>query len=723
MAVIAGSVVVLGTMRASAGTLDLNAWYVLVNRNSGKVLDDRSFATDDGAAVVQWARHGGDNQQWRFIDAGGGYYRLQNRHSGKILDDYNWSKTASTDLVQWSDLNGANQQFQMAESSDGYVRLINRFSGMAVEVQDVSKADGGKVVQYPDWGGANQQWQLVPVGRASVTATAGADGTTQATSGTRPSPASSPAADDAMAAVAAMQPGWNLGNALDAVGPDETAWGNPRITKTLLDNVRAQGFNSIRIPVTWSAHQSAASPYTVDAAYLARVKEVVDWALADGFYVMINVHHDSWQWIEKMSSDHTNVLNRYNALWTQIAATLRTESPKLTFESVNEPRFAGASDAQSAQLLNEVNTSFHRIVRQSGGNNATRLLVLPTLNTSADQGPVNDLASTFKQLNDRNLIATVHFYGYWPFSVNIGGFTRFDTQAEKNIQDAFDHVYDAFVANGIPVITGEYGLLGMDSNMYANEQGETWKYLEYLGYYARTKKITTMLWDNGQHYDRKTFQWHDPQLIALVKSGCSTRSGTASSDLLFVARSAAITSRTLTLNLNGTTFQGLRLGDSDLASGADYTVSGNQLTLTASALTRLLGSRGYGVNATLQVRFSEGTPWRISVITYDTPILSNATGATGSFAIPTQFRGDQLATMEAKYADGSNAGPDNWTPYKMFDSSFVPNYAGNAITLKPALFGEVKDGARVTLTFHFWSGATVTYIVTKSGDRVTGTPS
>ncbi|MFD9659304.1 RICIN domain-containing protein [Streptomyces mirabilis] len=156
--------------------------------NSGKVLDGNGFATNNGAAVVQWGRHGGANQQWRFIDAGDGYYRLQNRNSGKVLDDNKWSKTAGSPLVQWSDVNGTNQQFKLAESSGGYVRLINRFSGMAVEVNKASKADGGEVVQYRDWGGANQQWQLVPAGSVD------GGSSNQAPSGTRPSPASSPAA-------------------------------------------------------------------------------------------------------------------------------------------------------------------------------------------------------------------------------------------------------------------------------------------------------------------------------------------------------------------------------------------------------------------------------------------------------------------------------------------------------------------------------------------------
>ncbi|MEU6024523.1 cellulase family glycosylhydrolase [Micromonospora sp. NPDC047134] len=538
---------------------------------------------------------------------------------------------------------------------------------------------------------------------------------------TSPPPTTPPPTGDAMAYVAAMQPGWNLGNTFDSVGADETAWGNPRVTAAQLDAIRAQGFNSIRIPVTWSNRHGPAPSYTIDAAWLNRIKEVVGWALDDGFYVMINLHHDSWQWIHEMPSNRTTVLNRYNALWTQIAAAFRDASPRLHFESVNEPQFANSSgDAQNAQLLHELNVNFHRIVRASGGNNATRMLVLPTLHTSSEQARINELTTTLNQLGDRNLIATVHFYGYWPFSVNVAGGTRFDATTQQDLVDAFDRVYNAFVARGIPVIIGEYGLLGFDRHTGTIQQGEKLKFFEYFGYYARHRQLTTQLWDNGQHFNRTTFAWRDAELINQIKSSWTTRSGTASSDQVYVPRTGSITAKTLTLNLNGTTFSGLRQGSTELVRGTDYTVSGNQLTLTASAVTRLVGNRAYGVNATLQARFSGGVPWRIDVISYDPPVLSNATGTTAAFAIPTQFRGDQLATMEARYADGSNAGPHDWTSFKEFDVTFAPDYTGNRITLTDTFFGEVRDGSPVTLTFHFWSGAQVTYRVTKSGGNVTG---
>jgi glucuronoarabinoxylan endo-1,4-beta-xylanase len=146
------------------GGIDTGAWYVLVNRNSGKALDVYNLATNDGARITQWTRNDQNQQQWQFVDSGGGYYRIKSRHSGKVLDVYDWSTANGAAIVQWSDHNGANQQWRVADSSDGHIRLISRHSGKALEVQGGSTADGANIVQYDDWGGANQQWQLVRIG-------------------------------------------------------------------------------------------------------------------------------------------------------------------------------------------------------------------------------------------------------------------------------------------------------------------------------------------------------------------------------------------------------------------------------------------------------------------------------------------------------------------------------------------------------------------------------
>ncbi|UWM47798.1 endo-1,4-beta-xylanase [Streptomyces carpaticus] len=160
---------VLDTLNGGGGTqppggIDTNAWYVLVNRNSGKALDVYNLATGDGARITQWSRNDQAQQRWQFVDSGGGYYRLRSQHSGKVLDVHNWSTADGGAVVQWSDTNAANQQWRVSDSPGGTIRLINRHSGKALEVQGGSTADGANIVQYADWGGTNQQWQLARVG-------------------------------------------------------------------------------------------------------------------------------------------------------------------------------------------------------------------------------------------------------------------------------------------------------------------------------------------------------------------------------------------------------------------------------------------------------------------------------------------------------------------------------------------------------------------------------
>jgi aryl-phospho-beta-D-glucosidase BglC (GH1 family) len=559
---------------------------------------------------------------------------------------------------------------------------------------------------------------LVVLGLSGSTALAAPGGTAQQAASTVRVPAR------AMAAVAAMQPSWNLGNTLDAI-PDETSWGNPKATRELFKTIRAQGFRSVRIPVTWSAHQSTTAPYTVGAAYLGRVKQVVDWAQAENLYVVLNVHHDSWQWISKISTDHDNVLARFNALWTQISATFRGEPRTLLFESVNEPGFDNATAAQKTEFMDELNTSFHKIVRASGGGNKGRLLVLTTQGGTPSQDLMDDLYTTIRALRDSNLAATVHYYSWYPFSVNIAGGTRYDAAARNDADDAFARMHDTFIARGIPVYVGEYGLLGYPDDNHPSriERGEALKYYEHVGHLARVAGVTTALWDPGAwaYLNRETLKWRDPALFAWIKSSWTTRSGTASFDKVFLAKSGRITAQSLTLNRNGTRFRGLWHGDTELAEGRDYTVFEDRLTLTAPALTRLAGDRDHGVNATLQARFSRGLPWQVDVVSYDTPVLSNATGTAEKFTVPTKYQGDLLATMEATYADGSNAGQTSWTPYQEFNMAFSPDYPNDTIILTTAFLKALRDGEPATLTFHFHSGAKLKYRVTKSGDSVTGT--
>jgi hypothetical protein len=170
LALLTGGVTAVVTApAASAATVDTNAWYVLLNRGSGKALDVHNLATGDGARITQWTRNDGAQQQWQFVDSGAGNYRLRSRHSGKVLDVHNFATTNGAPIVQWADTNGTNQQFRLADSPGGYLRLINRNSNKAVEIQGAATTDGANVVQYDDWAGNNQQWQLIRIGATNPT--------------------------------------------------------------------------------------------------------------------------------------------------------------------------------------------------------------------------------------------------------------------------------------------------------------------------------------------------------------------------------------------------------------------------------------------------------------------------------------------------------------------------------------------------------------------------
>ncbi len=533
--------------------------------------------------------------------------------------------------------------------------------------------------------------------------------------------------------VEAMQPGWNLGNTFDSVGlggsedpasEDETAWGNPNVTREQIAWIADQGFKSIRIPITFDAKTGPAPEYVVDPAYLERLAEVVNWSLDEGLYVMINMHHDSWIWVNGMGENHDEVLARFEAIWTQVADHFKDYPHELMFESINEPQFYGEQSGKSHQeLLDTLNLSFYNIVRASGGNNADRPLVLPTLYTNAGQEHLDALKAFIEDLNDPYIIATIHYYGFWPFSVNIAGHTTFDETTRDDIHQNFDRLYDTFVSQGIPVIIGEFGLLGFDQHTGTIEQGEKLKFFEYMLNYAQDRGLTHMLWDNGQHFNRRTFEWNDPQLYEWMRESWRGRSAVGETDLVFVKKGGEVEDVTIPFEMNGRRFMMLTIGEQPLKMKQDFRFNRQTgvITLNASLLERLTASGEFGEQARLTTYFNLGAPWTFRVIYYDTPVFGAAEGTTEDFAIPVQYNGDLLATMEAYYEDGSFAGPQNWTPFKEFSYTFEPNYEENTLILKPNFFNETEDGV-VHLKFHFWSGEILEYTITKDGDYVTGQP-
>jgi len=153
--------------QAGAATIDTNAYYVLKNQNSGKVLEVYNFSTADGANLSQWSQNNGDWQQFKFLDMGSGWYRLQAKHSGKVVNVAGASTANGAQIVQSNgDKNAYSQQWKIQDIGSN-IQLVNRNSNKALEVFQWSTADGGTIVQFDDLNGANQQWQLIKVGSGS----------------------------------------------------------------------------------------------------------------------------------------------------------------------------------------------------------------------------------------------------------------------------------------------------------------------------------------------------------------------------------------------------------------------------------------------------------------------------------------------------------------------------------------------------------------------------
>ena len=509
--------------------------------------------------------------------------------------------------------------------------------------------------------------------------------------------------------VAAMQPGTNWGNTFDAV-PDETSWGAPTTTQPMIQGIAAKGYKSLRLTVTWNTHMGPAPDYTIDPAFMNRIAQVTQWALDANLYVMVNLHHDGW--VADMGHDHDAVLDRFQKVWLQIATHFKDYSNKLSFESINEPGFhdANGNDLPKDQmdvLMDEVNTAFFNVVRGTGGGNATRPLMLPPVYTSADQPELDAVKATMTRLNDSNLMTTIHYYGYYPFSVNMGGGTKFDDQVRGYVDDAFDRVYSTFVAEGIPVIIGEWGVLSPENV----ERGELLKYFEYVAQYARKKNLTTMLWDTGGFYNRTTQDWNPDNLdlTEITLRGEVGRATTAESDLLFLKAGTPVGDTLVNLHLNGNTLVSVDDNGTILSPGTDYTIVGDALTLKAPVLAKY-ATGAFGQKATLTINSNVGPAWKIYVRYFNTPVPDPLTTVSGGpLSIPVAFNGDVLATMEAKYPDGSNAGPVGWSAFPFWGSDFHPDYANNAVVLSSSFFSTAPLGSTVNLWLHFWSGRVLQY--------------
>lgn len=278
----------------------------------------------------------------------------------------------------------------------------------------------------------------------------------------------------------AMYPGWNLGNTMEAgdmannftnaggLGA-ETAWQSTQTTKALIDFVKAQGFKSVRIPTSWvMGHITDAENMTIDPAWLARVKEIVDYCISDGLYVFINDHWDGG-WIEvegfsKTSSSYEAVdetiiadkVNKLKKLWTNIATYFKDYNEYLMFAGLNEPfqeySLFGTRHSELTPILERYNQAFVDAVRATGGNNAKRVLIV--------QGPSTNISSTVNYFNmptdteNGKLMVEVHYYEPWDFC---GSNATKDWNADASVKTSFESLKTKFVNHDIPVVIGEYG--------------------------------------------------------------------------------------------------------------------------------------------------------------------------------------------------------------------------------------------------------------------------
>lgn len=320
----------------------------------------------------------------------------------------------------------------------------------------------------------------------------------------------------ATAFTAMLGAGWNMGNQFDATGGSglntETSWGNPKASQATFDKLKAYGFKSLRLPVTWQKHLGPAPDYIIDAAWLERVAEVVGYAHKSGLNVILNMHHDDssnggWFDIMKAVSDteyKSAMFAQYAALWKQIAQRFKDEGDYLILEAFNEPH-AGSNwaseDVRYHNLLNEALQLFVDSVRECGGNNASRWLGIPCFASNPNYA-LKYLVLPGDSVPNRLAVAfhcyDPYHYCLQPQNPDYGrskwGHTGGSASDESDFVKLYYKLKAKFVDNDIPVYAGETGCVNRGN---AVEQAFQQYYLEFTWKTAKTYGIAPFLWDNG----------------------------------------------------------------------------------------------------------------------------------------------------------------------------------------------------------------------------------
>lgn len=350
----------------------------------------------------------------------------------------------------------------------------------------------------------------------------------------------------ALEATRLMGNGINLGNTLEACDNNvgiktnaplsyETHWGQPKTTQAMIDGMKAAGFDTIRIPVAWmtNATHLYEGDYTIDADYMDRVEEVVRYARKAGMYVIINDHWDGgWYGMFGSESAETRALamEAYKGMWQQIAERFRDYSDYLIFESANEelggrfdensPLYCSDSvvtyltDDERYALTNEINQTFVDVVRATGGNNATRFLLIAGYSTDIDK-TCDDRFQMPKDTVDSKLMVSVHYYDPWSYcgASSAVSATKWGKVSDYEYMDQQLAKMTKFTEAGYGVVIGEYGALPCSDGLKDNTLAYHTAFLDACTKY----NLTNCLWDCSGLYKRVSQTFADDDILAMYQ--------------------------------------------------------------------------------------------------------------------------------------------------------------------------------------------------------------
>ncbi len=291
-----------------------------------------------------------------------------------------------------------------------------------------------------------------------------------------------------------MPPGWNLGNSYDS-SPNETSFGNPTPTQGLINAVHSAGFNTLRLPVTWTSHIGAAPNYTIDAAWMSKVVQTAQWAVDAGMYVFVNIHHDSdgnggWVSFPSTTAVAQGVATEVTAVWTQIAKAFQPFNSRMMFECFNEPNEAGGGNTPQAQTdLDMYLEACVNAVRGTGGANATRIIMVQPVGASPVLSGIQAMQRA-TIIDDPNLMISLHTYFPTNFGLSTTPFAWGSSTDYTNMQNEVSEQIRVWLPTQA-VCVGEWG--SMAAQATPNRAAHALAYAQDL----TTAGIVPIWWDNG----------------------------------------------------------------------------------------------------------------------------------------------------------------------------------------------------------------------------------